>query len=318
MARQEEQSACPKVSVLIPVHNGEKTLGQCLESVLDQDYENYEVIVVDNNSTDRTAEIVRGLSADNLKMVFEKFVSRGAARNRGIMNARGEIIAMTDSDCIVPSNWLSELTRPILEENEVAVQGNESDVTGNYWTRMQQRFNQRFLSMSSGGKYTDNLDTKNFAVKRDVLNDAGLFNENMKNMEDFELKIRLKQKGVRIFLLSDTKVRHFHKSSLSSLFASRVDRGYWVFMAREMHKDSGEVDSEENLKALRPLNFLSFFPWVIAVLFRQGFSDFVFELVTGTAWRAGILLGMVRKVNFSRSLKQSSERGVKWRSGPYA
>ena len=80
-----------EVSIIIPVYNGEKTLRQCLSSVLNQTHENYEVIVVDNNSTDRTEELIKEFQDKGRKMeyLFEPQRGRGAARNTGERTAKG-------------------------------------------------------------------------------------------------------------------------------------------------------------------------------------------------------------------------------------
>ncbi len=98
-----------KVSVIIPIHNSEKTIKQCLTSVLNQTYKNYETIVVDNNSTDNSKSIINSFQNKNkeIKYFFEKRIGRGFARNKGLKEAKGEIIIMTDSDCIVPQNCIT-------------------------------------------------------------------------------------------------------------------------------------------------------------------------------------------------------------------
>lgn len=118
------------VSAIIPVYNGSRTFSQCLGSVLNQTYSNYEVIVVNNNSTDETERIIKEFAVIDrrVKYIFEGYRSRGAARNAGIQAAGGEIIAMTDADCVVPHDWLSELIKPIVLENETAVMGFEEDL----------------------------------------------------------------------------------------------------------------------------------------------------------------------------------------------
>jgi len=127
----------PKVSVIIPVYNGEKTLRQCLESVLNQTYNNYEVIIVDNNSTDKTKDIIQEScnKKNKVRYFFESKNSRGAARCRGEINSQGDIILMTDSDCIVPKNWIEEMIEPIVKNGQTAVQGVKKAVKINYWTK---------------------------------------------------------------------------------------------------------------------------------------------------------------------------------------
>ena len=287
----------PKVSVVIPVYNGEKTLRQCLDSVLNQSYKDFEVIAVDNNSTDNTKKIIEESEKRDKKVryVFEGYRSRGAARNAGIRAAKGEIIAMTDCDCVVPKNWLSRLIEPIIYGRADIVQGNELDIVGNYWTKMQQEFNQKFLDSHTSYFYIDHVDTKNFAAKKKVLFDVGLFNKNIKNIEDFEVKIRFKKKGYKNYFLRDLKVEHYHKDCFSSLFKRRVNQGYWATVIYFRHKKFFDKNPDEMVKSMSPLMFFAFFPWIFWFLLKEGGYNFLFEFVTGVAWRVGILGGLFSK-----------------------
>lgn len=94
------------VTVVIPAFNEEKRIGHCLKTVFNQTQKPYEVIVVDNDSTDNTAAIAREMGAT---VVFEPKKGTIAARNAGFNAASGEIIARTDADTIVPSNWIEKI-----------------------------------------------------------------------------------------------------------------------------------------------------------------------------------------------------------------
>src|SRR5437870_13786471 len=89
----------PRVSVVVPVFNAQETIRECIQSLLDLNYPkaNLELIFVDNASTDRTPEIA-------------------AARNKGILHAAAEIIAFTDSDCVVDRDWLRHLIPPLVQD----------------------------------------------------------------------------------------------------------------------------------------------------------------------------------------------------------
>ena len=93
------------LSVVIPAYNEEKRIGHCLKSVFNQTVKPYEVIVVDNNSTDRTVEIAREMGA---KVVVQPLQGATYARNMGFDEAKGEVIARTDADTIVPNDWIEK------------------------------------------------------------------------------------------------------------------------------------------------------------------------------------------------------------------
>jgi amino acid adenylation domain-containing protein len=101
----------PKVSVIIPVYNGEKTLGLCLDSVLNQTCKDYEVIVVDNNSTDKTKKIIEEFQKKNsrVKYVFESRVGLSQAKNTGWKNAKGDFVAYIDDDAIASERWVENI-----------------------------------------------------------------------------------------------------------------------------------------------------------------------------------------------------------------
>ena len=103
----------PMVSVVICAFNAERTMRACLESLRTIDYPHYEVIVVDDGSYDRTAEI----SADFPEYRLIRQPNRGlsVARNVGMQAAHGELIAYTDSDCVVDPHWLTLMVRTLTE-----------------------------------------------------------------------------------------------------------------------------------------------------------------------------------------------------------
>lgn len=95
-----------KISVVIPVYNEEKYIGKCLESIVNQIEKPDEIIVVDNNCTDKTVEIAKKFGAIIVKERKQGIIS---ARNAGFNNARYEIIARTDADAILPNDWIKKI-----------------------------------------------------------------------------------------------------------------------------------------------------------------------------------------------------------------
>jgi len=96
----------PYVSVIIPAKNVEATINECLDSLMAQDYKDFEIIIVDNGSTDATQKII---SSYSVTFISENKPGAYLARNTGIRHARGEILAFTDADCVADKAWLKEL-----------------------------------------------------------------------------------------------------------------------------------------------------------------------------------------------------------------
>lgn len=284
----------PKISVIIPVYNGQKTLNKCLNSILNQTYNNYEVIIVDNNSTDKTKNIIKKFQRKNNKVtyVFEAYKGRGSARNAGIKKAKGEIIVMTDSDCIVPNNWIEELTKPIRKKHESATMGSERDLINNYWTKNIQKANSDFVKLGLHNNYVSNIDTKNFAIETPIMKKL-MFNSTIKASEDFEFYLRLKR-IVRIRFLPSVKVGHNHSSSFSDLVRINFERGYWAKKIYDEHKKSAGIKNETTVKSIALKNFLLFLPWIVLQFIKEPIQKAYFTLVADTSWRAGILLSIIK------------------------
>ena len=106
------------ISVIVPAYNEDQNIGKCLESLSHQTLprDSYEIIVVDGGSKDRTREI----ASEYADMVFIQTSKKvGGARNDGAQKARGEILATTDADCIIPPDWLSVIAAAFDRDQEI-------------------------------------------------------------------------------------------------------------------------------------------------------------------------------------------------------
>lgn len=106
-----------QVSVIIPVFNEEKNIGECLTSLFKQSHKDFEVIVVDDGSTDKTLEVLRNFQFSTFSFQFleQKHRGAGGARNLGAKMARGEVLVFVDADMTFDKNFLRNLVKPILE-----------------------------------------------------------------------------------------------------------------------------------------------------------------------------------------------------------
>ena len=110
----------PKISVIVPVYNTEKYIGRCIESILNQSYKELEVIVINDGSSDGSAEIIRKYAENDSRIIFidNKNYGVSESRNIGIRNAKGEYIQFVDSDDFIDENMLKD-TLKLLEEHNV-------------------------------------------------------------------------------------------------------------------------------------------------------------------------------------------------------
>jgi len=288
----------PFVSVVIPARDAEQTLADCLDSVLAQTYPNFEVVVVNNVSSDATSEILElyAQKCSRVKVMQEAILGRGRARNIGIGIAKGSIILMTDADCTIPPNWLEIMTQPILEGREVVVQGKTARRGNSFWVSMQNNFNREFYQYSlSQRRYLNQINTKNLALKKSVLLEVGVFDSEFHNMEDFELKIRLQQSGHRIYFGKQSEVIHLQLISAGFAFWKRVDQGYWATEAFFKHKPYLETHPEPLTSAFSLKNAALFIPWLLGLLLRGQLKKFYFEAVIGFGWRVGIGLNLAHR-----------------------
>lgn len=187
-----------KVSVIIPTYNRANIIGRAIDSVLNQTYKNIEIIVIDDNSDDDTQAIINKYGN---KVRYKKLTTNlgpSKARNTGIRLATGSLIAFQDSD----DEWLADKT-----EQQVSLLNNNKDYGMVYcaYEKIEKYYSVRVPSEGTPmtellGNIFESLIEKNkigtptMLIKREVLENVGLFNEELKAYEDWELAIRISMK----------------------------------------------------------------------------------------------------------------------------
>lgn len=282
-----------KVSIIVPVHNGEKTLETCLDSLVKQDFKDYAIIIVDNNSNDNTKNIIGRFlnNFSNIKYVFESRLGRGYSRNAGIEASNTDIVAMIDADCIAPENWLAEITKPIREGRELVVSGFQKDFINNYWSTMRQNDDWRFIESKIKNNYIDHLDTKNFAIDGNLLRSMK-FNPDISNYEDWEFFLRLKKQGIKIKFLPELLVVHHHDASFMELFRTQFSRGenaFFIFKTYSKDQKLKELlNDDESANSFKIKNFIFFIPWAVWQ-FIINYKKAPYIVVSDFAWKMGAL-----------------------------
>jgi len=284
------------ISVIIPAYNSEKTLEQCLKSVLSQTEINFEVIVVDNNSTDKTKEIINHFCKidKRVRYVFEPKKGRGAARNAGIKLAKGKIIAMTDSDCIVPNNWLKEITKPIANNIEYITMGSQKDLINNFWTKNKQIIEEKNRRKNVKDGYINMIDTKNFAIKTSLLKKL-LFDDSLLFCEDVDLYIRIKLKKYKIRYLDSIFVYHYHQSSFLSFINREFNFGYWNTKIYKKYKNYKDIVNYPPLKFVSIKSFIKSPLSILINIPKKNITEYLFFILNATIWKIGALKEWLKK-----------------------
>ncbi len=227
--------AYPKVSVVIATYNGERTLKACLDSVEKLNYPNYEIIVVDDGSTDTTPLIVRAHPSVRY-LRHAQNLGLSVARNTGIAAATGEIIAFTDSDCRADEDWLYYLIGDLLESKFGGIGGpnflppDDSSVAA-------------AVMVSPGGpahvmltdRQAEHIPGCNMAFYKWALQEIGGFDPIFHAAgDDVDLCWRLQQAGYEIGFSPSAFVWHYRRSNLRAYL--KQQHGYGVAEALLVRK----------------------------------------------------------------------------------
>ena len=283
----------PLVTIVIPVYNAETTIGDCLQSVLRCSYDSLEVVVVNNASTDGTAGIVSKFAGHDarLRLVSAPIRGRGEARQAGIESAQGEVVAMTDADCVVPVDWVARITEPIRSGTAAAVVGGEVVNSKNYWA---QAFARAHISFQRGTYYGDGIltiDTKNFACYRSLLAELG-FDRSLQNFEDLELALRLRAR-TNICYAPDVRVVHRYPESLSAAWRLCVNRGFWAMNIFLRYRKTNEARREPHFASFHWHAVVLFPLWLLLESVARPLKDLPFFWLSEIAWRWGAVRALI-------------------------
>jgi cellulose synthase/poly-beta-1,6-N-acetylglucosamine synthase-like glycosyltransferase len=196
------------VSIIIPVYNAEKNIDALIKSLLNLDYpkELLEIILIDNNSLDKTREIIK---LYQVKLLEEKKIqSSYASRNKGIKNAKNEIIAFTDSDCIVTSQWIREGVKAFVSESADLVGGKVEFVYSKHKTAAELYDSITNIQTESNIKDMNAATTANLFVKSSLFERIGLFPDSAKSGGDIRWTSEATGAGFRLVYAPNAIVKH--------------------------------------------------------------------------------------------------------------
>ncbi len=228
----------PKVSVIIPTYNRAQSLNRAIQSVLDQTYQNFELIVVDDGSKDDIETVIRGFSDNRIKY-FRHDVNLGgsAARNTGIKNSTGKYLAFLDSD----DEWLERK----LELQVHAVENRPSDAWSGVYCDFILYTNGKsevVEAVKCGNLKKDLLNLEvslcagsTLLISKSVTDDIGLFDESFKRHQDWEYLVRFFRKYNILSV----------REPLVKINGHSIIKGATVAEAREQYLSKFETDIDE-------------------------------------------------------------------------
>ena len=184
----------PSISVIIPCYNEESSIGYCLASLATQEPQAFEVIVVDNNCTDRTVEIAQRFAF--VKVIVETEQGMTPARNAGMAAANGEVLARIDADTIVQPGWISAIQK-IFSDPDIAAATGPVRYHDMPAKRTGQFFDQEIrAALDAVAKDYRFLFGSNMAVRRDVWRAVAkaLCNDDALH-EDIDIALHIHERG---------------------------------------------------------------------------------------------------------------------------
>jgi glycosyltransferase involved in cell wall biosynthesis len=211
----------PKVSIIIPTHNSAQTLKQCLQSIKNQTFKNWEIIVVDALSSDETVKIAKSFQA---KVLLAKGL-QSKARNIGVENSSGEFVLFLDSDQTLSSGVIDECLNKCLSGNAGMVRIPEVFVGKGFWSDCSAVWRNNYDNVEAlYGNRLGLVHGKPRFFVRQLLLDVGLFDAALLWGEDYDLYERLKSHGVKEAFCSSV-LHHFEAVSLRQFLSKNLRYG---------------------------------------------------------------------------------------------
>ncbi len=299
----------PLISVVIPVRNEEKFIGQTLQYLIQQDYprEKVEIIVVDGRSDDSTRQVIEDIAARDARIRLLDNPKRisSAARNIGVKAATGDIITFIDGHVYIDRDQLLRNTAILMNERKVSVLSRPQ-----FLDTPDNGFFQKAVALARKSAFGHGLDSTIYleeeklvdptssgaSYKREVFERAGYFDESFDAAEDVEFNFRVSRAGFKSFTSPKLAVYYYPRNSLRGLFKQMTRYGVGRF--RFLRKHHQGVSSGALLLAL-------FYIGLILLVLLSILSNRLLPV-------AGIFLALYVAANLVSSLIAALKRGIKY------
>ncbi len=280
----------PKISVIIPNYNDAETLPLCLQATLALDYPDFEIIVVDDKSTDNSIEAIKKYQIKLLTHMKNR--GQGAARNTGAKQAEGEILLFIDSDVCIKKDTLKKIVYIFYDKKNIEAVVGMPDKKCIYKNLSSMHFNRRIhFNYSKLPDYINILYGSISAVRKDIFSKMGGFDERISGVEDDELGFRLAEAGYKIYHSKEIQVVHYKNIRLLALFKNdfcrTVDRVKLLLgrrLLKKVYRERRFITSPPYQLLSPPFSFLFFFFFLGSIFYRllillSFFAFFIFLLL---------------------------------------
>ena len=218
------QNSAPCVSVVIPVYTGMSTLPLCLDSLERQDYSGgFEVIIVDDGSADGSGDYAE---KRGIKVIRQKNQGPGIARNTGVAIAQGEYVVFTDDDCILDTDFITEIVKPLIGTEIIGSQGQiysrQKSIVAQF---IHYEYFERY-DLLEKADYIDWVATYAACYTREAFLEVGGFN-NTYSSEDCELSFRMSEQGYKMVFAPKARSQHKHFDNYFKFIRYKYKRAYW-------------------------------------------------------------------------------------------
>lgn len=231
-------------SILLVVKNEEKYIGSLLDALIQQDFpkQEYEIIIVDGNSTDQTLKIVKQYQSAYPEMIsvyHNEKETLPSGWNIGIRHSKGKYVIRLDGHSHIPADFLMRNYEVITKVPEAACVGGVIETRGHgFWGRVNSYVYSHPMGVGNSkfriakGNWEGYVDTVPYgAYKRQIFEQVGYFNEHLRRNEDLEMNARIRQIGGTFFLSTRIRSIYFVRDSWYGLMQKSLHDGKWTMIA---------------------------------------------------------------------------------------
>jgi glycosyltransferase involved in cell wall biosynthesis len=257
-----------KISVIIPTYNSEKELKVAIDALFNQSIQRkfYEIIVVDDGSTDNTHELVN--QYDDIVYLYQVNAGSYAARNLGISQCRSELIAFIDADCIPHEYWLERLIEQFQADPSLGVIMGRIDFIFDNVNRVVEVYDANFHMLQEYyAKVLQCGATANMSVRRSVVDRIGGFDQSLRSGGDMEFSKKAKNNNIKIDYSKNAIICHPTRKRFRELYVKRER------VLRGVMKRYPSFNQRFGMMFIRPLNKVHHKDW-----FRIKLEDMSFSL----------------------------------------